>query len=110
VLTAFQSVEDQLSTLRILEQESKQQADAVRWAERSLELANAQYTGGITTYLQVITAQTFALQNELTAVQLNTRRMTASASLIEALGGGWDVSQLPSTKDVTPVKAKNNTR
>jgi NodT family efflux transporter outer membrane factor (OMF) lipoprotein len=107
VLTAFQNVEDQLSTLRILEQESRQQADAVRWAQRSLELANAQYTGGITTYLQVITAQTFALQNELTAVQLNTRRMTASVSLIQGLGGGWDTSQMPSAKDVTPAYKKD---
>jgi NodT family efflux transporter outer membrane factor (OMF) lipoprotein len=110
VLTAFQNVEDQLSTLRILERESRQQADAVRYAERSLELANAQYTGGITTYLQVITAQTFALQNELTAVQLNTRRMTASVSLIQGLGGGWDVSKLPSGKDVTPAYGGKNTK
>jgi NodT family efflux transporter outer membrane factor (OMF) lipoprotein len=110
VLTAFQNVEDELSTLRILERESGQQADAVRYAERSLELANAQYTGGITTYLQVITAQTFALQNELTAVQLNTRRITASVSLIQALGGGWDVSKLPSGKDVTPAYGGKNTK
>jgi outer membrane protein TolC len=110
VLTAFQNVEDNLAALRVLEQESGQQAAAVRYADRSLELANAQYQGGITTYLQVITAQTAALQNQLTAVQINTRRMTASASLIQALGGGWDLSQLPSTKDVTPVKGKNNTR
>jgi NodT family efflux transporter outer membrane factor (OMF) lipoprotein len=110
VLTAFQNVEDELSTLRILERESGQQADAVRYAERSLELANAQYTGGITTYLQVITAQTFALQNELTAVQLNTRRITASVSLIQALGGGWDVSKLPSGKDVTPAYNGKNTK
>lgn len=110
VLTAFQNVEDELSTLRILERESGQQADAVRYAERSLQLANAQYTGGITTYLQVITAQTFALQNELTAVQLNTRRITASVSLIQALGGGWDVSKLPSGKDVTPAYNGKNTK
>jgi NodT family efflux transporter outer membrane factor (OMF) lipoprotein len=101
VLTAFQNVEDELSTLRILERESGQQADAVRYAERSLELANAQYTGGITTYLQVITAQTFALQNEL---------ITASVSLIQALGGGWDVSKLPSGKDVTPAYGGKNTK
>jgi NodT family efflux transporter outer membrane factor (OMF) lipoprotein len=110
VLTAFQNVEDELSTLRILERESGQQADAVRYAERSLQLANAQYTGGITTYLQVITAQTFALQNELTAVQLNTRRITASVSLVQALGGGWDVSKLPSGKDLTPAYGGKNTK
>ncbi len=103
VLTAFQSVEDNIATLRILEQESREQANAVRYAERSLQLANAQYTGGITTYLQVITAQEAALANERTAVQINTRRITASVSLIQALGGGWDVSKLPSAKDVTPA-------
>ena len=93
VLTAFQQVEDQLAALRILEQEAGQQANAVQYAEKSLELANAQYQGGITTYLQVITAQAIALQNEVTAVELKTRRMTASVSLIQALGGGWDTSK-----------------
>jgi NodT family efflux transporter outer membrane factor (OMF) lipoprotein len=106
VLTAFQNVEDDLSTLRILEQESREQADAVRYAERSLELANAQYQGGITTYLQVIASQAVALSNERTAVQINTRRVAASVSLIQALGGGWDVSQLPSASDVSPIKPK----
>lgn len=106
VLTAFQNIEDDLSTLRILEQESREQAAAVRYAERSLELANAQYQGGITTYLQVIIAQTAALANERVAVQINTRRVTASVSLIQALGGGWDVSQLPSAKDVSPIRPK----
>jgi outer membrane protein TolC len=105
VLTAFQQVEDQLAALRILETEAQQQAAAVRYAERSLELANAQYQGGITTYLQVITAQETALQNEVTAVQLKTRRMTASVSLIQALGGGWDSSKLPTPQQVTPQKA-----
>jgi NodT family efflux transporter outer membrane factor (OMF) lipoprotein len=110
VLTAFQNVEDQLSTLRILEQESREQADAIRYSERALDLANAQYQGGITTYLQVITAQTTALQNERTGVQINTRRMTASVSLIQALGGGWDVSKLPTVKEVTPAYGGKNTR
>jgi NodT family efflux transporter outer membrane factor (OMF) lipoprotein len=104
VLTAFQQVEDQLAAVRILEQEAQQQALAVRYAERSLELANAQYQGGITTYLQVITAQEIALQNEVAAVQLKTRRMTASVSLIQALGGGWDSSKLPTPQQVTPRK------
>ena len=105
VLTAFQQVEDQLSTLRILAQEAQEQAGAVTYAERSLQLANAQYQGGITTYLQVITAQAIALSNELTAVQLKTKRMTASVSLVQALGGGWSSSQLPTQQDVTPQKA-----
>ncbi len=104
VLTAFQQVEDQLAALRILEQEAGQQASAVQYAEKSLSLANAQYQGGITTYLQVITAQAIALQNEVTAVELKTRRMTASVSLIQALGGGWDTSKLPTPQQVTPQK------
>lgn len=105
VLTAFQQVEDQLAALRVLEQEAEQQAGAVNFAERSLQLANAQYEGGIANYLQVISAQEIALANEVTAVQLRTRRMTASVSLIQALGGGWDASQLPTPKQVTPQKA-----
>ncbi len=96
VLTAFQDVEDNLAALRVLSDESKQQDAAVKSAERSLELANNRYKGGITTYLEVITAQSVALTNERTAVQLLSRRMAASVGLVKALGGGWDVSSLPS--------------
>jgi NodT family efflux transporter outer membrane factor (OMF) lipoprotein len=104
VLTAFQNVEDNLAALRILEQEAREQAQAVGYATRSLQLANAQYTGGITTYLQVITAEEIALSNQVTEVQLKTKRMMASVSLIQALGGGWEASQLPTPKEVTPQK------
>jgi len=104
VLTAFQQVEDQLAALRILDQESKEQAGAVAYAERSLQLAVNQYEGGITNYLQVITAQEIALANEVTAVQLKTRLMTASVSLVQALGGGWDASTLPTREQITPKK------
>jgi|SRR5579872_4352467 len=104
VLTAFQNVEDNLAALRYLEEESAQQAAAVGYAERSLQLAQNRYQGGITTYLEVITAQAVALGNERTAVVLQTRRMTASVALVQALGGGWDISKLPTTKDVTPQK------
>jgi NodT family efflux transporter outer membrane factor (OMF) lipoprotein len=104
VLTAFQNVEDNLSTLRVLEQESIQQAAAVTAAERALELAINQYQGGITAYLQVITAQATALQNEQTAVQLLTRRMVACVSLIQAVGGDFNVSGLPTPQEVAPWK------
>jgi len=104
VLTAFQNVEDNLSTLRVLEQESLEQAAAVTAAERSLELANNQYQGGITAYLQVITAQAIALSNEETAVQLLTRRMAACVSLIQAIGGDFKVSGLPTPQEVAPWK------
>jgi NodT family efflux transporter outer membrane factor (OMF) lipoprotein len=102
VLNAFQNVEDNLAALRYLEQESREQAAAVTYAERSLQLAQNRYQGGITTYLEVITAQAVALTNERTAVSLQTRRMQASVALIQALGGGWDTAQLPTTKQVTP--------
>jgi NodT family efflux transporter outer membrane factor (OMF) lipoprotein len=89
VLTAFQGVEDNLAALRILEGEAKQQDNAVKAAETSLRLAIEQYKGGIATYLQVITAQSAALTDEITAVNILTRRMTAAVQLIQALGGGW---------------------
>jgi len=100
VLTAFQQVEDSLSALRILEQEAKAVDDAVRAAEQSLTISTAQYKAGTATYLQVITAQTFALQNERTAVDVLTRRLNSSVLLIEAMGGGWDASLLPSRRDL----------
>lgn len=95
VLTAFQQVEDSLSDLRVLQDESKTQDAAVAAANRSLEQATNRYKGGIENYLTVITAQTAVLTNERTAVTLLTRRMTSTVLLVKALGGGWDVSKLP---------------
>jgi NodT family efflux transporter outer membrane factor (OMF) lipoprotein len=100
VLNAFQEVEDDLAALRILEQEDREQTEAVRLAARSLELAMYRYQGGITTYLEVITAQSADLLNERTAVSILTRRMVTSVLLIKALGGGWSVSALPSTQQL----------
>jgi len=100
VLTAFQQVEDNLAALRILEQEAAATDSAVTDAEESLAISTDQYKAGIATYLQVIAAQTFALQNEKSAVDILTRRMTASVLLIEALGGGWDASQLPTRTEI----------
>ena len=100
VLTAFQQVEDNLSALRILEQEAATAAQAVASSERALAVSTAQYKAGTTSYLTVITEQAIALNSERTAVELLTRRLTASVLLVQALGGGWDVSQLPTTKDV----------
>ncbi len=94
-LTAFQEVEDNLSSLRILEQELAKQREATASAENSLELSLNRYKGGLVTYLEVITAQSIALTNERTEVDLLRRRMDASVLLIKALGGGWDVSKLP---------------
>lgn len=95
VLTAFQQVEDNLASLRILAQEIQQQDTAVKSAERNLGLATDRYKLGIDPYLNVITAQTTLLTNQQTAVNLRIQQMTSSVQLIEALGGGWDASQLP---------------
>jgi NodT family efflux transporter outer membrane factor (OMF) lipoprotein len=100
VLTAFQQVEDSLAALRILADESVTVDLAVDSSERALAVSTAQYKAGTTSFLTVITAQATALNAERTAVQLLTRRLTASVSLVQALGGGWDASQLPGTKDV----------
>lgn len=92
VLTAFQEVEDNLSTLRILSQELQQQNAAVESSQRYLTLANARYQSGLDSYLNVITAQTTLLSNQRTAMNLQMQQLTASVQLIKALGGGWDVS------------------
>jgi NodT family efflux transporter outer membrane factor (OMF) lipoprotein len=101
VLTAFQQVEDNLATLRVLEHEAKAEADTVDAANRALEISVNQYKAGTNSYLQVITSQTAALQAQRTALDLLGRRMTTSVLLIEALGGGWDASQLPSVPSLT---------
>jgi outer membrane protein TolC len=89
-----------LAQLRILSEEAEITDQAVKFARQSLEISTEQYTGGLTNYLQVITAQTSALQNQLTAVNILARRKVASVSLVQALGGGWDQSQLPSSQDL----------
>jgi NodT family efflux transporter outer membrane factor (OMF) lipoprotein len=100
VLTAFQQVEDDLSTLRILAIQIQQQDAAVKSAERNLNVATDRYRLGIDPYLNVITAQTSFLTNQQTAVNLHIQQMTASVQLVEALGGGWDTSQLPSARNL----------
>lgn len=99
-LTALQQVEDNLAALRILEQEAQQQKEATASALESLQVFTDRYIGGADPYLQVLTAQTFALQNERKDVDILRRRIDASVLLIKALGGGWNVSQLPA---VTPL-------
>ncbi|MGA2389959.1 MAG: efflux transporter outer membrane subunit [Candidatus Sulfotelmatobacter sp.] len=94
-LTAFQEVEDNLAELRILEHEAQQQDQAIASSKDSLQLFTHRYKGGVDTYLQVITAQTILLGNELNAIDILRRRMDASALLVKALGGGWEASKLP---------------
>ncbi|HEX4783549.1 MAG TPA: efflux transporter outer membrane subunit [Candidatus Sulfotelmatobacter sp.] len=95
VLTGFQQVEDNLAAVRILENEAKVQNEAVGAAQRSLDLSVTRYKGGVTSYLEVITAQSAALTDEVTAVNILGRRMANTVLLIQALGGGWDRSSLP---------------
>jgi NodT family efflux transporter outer membrane factor (OMF) lipoprotein len=95
VLTAFQEVEDNLAALRILQDEAKTEDAAVAAAEHSLDLSNNRYRGGVANYLEVTTAQSAALSDEVTALNILIRRMSASVLLVKAIGGGWNVSQIP---------------
>jgi NodT family efflux transporter outer membrane factor (OMF) lipoprotein len=100
VLTAFQQVEDNLAALRILAREIQQQDTAVASAERLLAIATDRYQLGLDPYLDVISAQTALLSDRQTAVNLRMQQLTAGVQLIEALGGGWEVSQLPTSNNI----------
>jgi NodT family efflux transporter outer membrane factor (OMF) lipoprotein len=100
VLTAFQQVEDNLASLRILEEEAGADDKAVQAAAQSLEITTEQYRNGTADYLQVITAQTALLSAQASSISILTNRMVANVSLVEALGGGWDASQLPSPQQL----------
>ncbi len=95
VLNAFQEVEDSLAAIRIYQQESVSQQAAVVSARNSTRISTNRYKGGVTTYLEVLTAQTAQLSNERTQADLTTKQFAASVQLVRALGGGWDTSQLP---------------
>jgi len=104
VLTAFQQVEDNLAALRVLENEAQAEDLAVKAAQNSLDISTYQYKAGTVNYLTVITEQAILLQDQVQAVSILTRRMSASVLLIEALGGGWDASTLPTLHDVAQSK------
>jgi len=95
VFLAFEDVEDQLASLRVLEQEAVAEQAAVASAQHSFAISNQRYKGGVTSYLEVLTAEQTLLQNQQTAVGLQTRQFVASVGLIRSLGGGWDVGQMP---------------
>jgi NodT family efflux transporter outer membrane factor (OMF) lipoprotein len=95
VLTAYQQVEDNLVALRVLSHEQEQQRQATASAVESERIFNNRYVGGVDTYLQVITAQTSALQNQRNDIDILRRRMDATVLLVKVLGGGWDRTQLP---------------
>lgn len=95
VLTALQQVEDNLAALRILEQESGKVNETVAASNRELNIATAEYKAGTVSYLNVLTAQATLLSAQETVITLLSRRLVASVTLVQALGGGWDTSRLP---------------
>ena len=100
VLSAFQEVEDSLAAVHILSAEAKQQEAAVNAATRLLDISMNQYRGGVATYLQVTISQAALLSNQRASVDIGQRQMIANVSLVKALGGGWNDSQLPSNSDL----------
>ncbi len=106
VLTAFQQVEDNLAALRVLSKEIQEQDTAIESARRSLKLATDRYRLGIDPYLNVITAQTTLFSNQQTAVNLRITQIVDSVQLIEALGGGWDASTLPTSQQIISRQAQ----
>jgi len=100
VLTAFQQVEDNLSALRILEQVIYQQNEAIDSAGRNLVEAEVRYKSGLDPYINVISAQTALLNNQQAAVSFREQQMVAAVQLIKAVGGGWDISEIPTAKEI----------
>jgi outer membrane protein TolC len=99
-LAAFQQIEDQLTELRILAQQAEVQDKAVAAAREAERIINNQYLTGTVAYTSVIVAEQTALADAETAVNIRQSRLVASAALIQALGGGWNVSQLPSREQI----------
>jgi NodT family efflux transporter outer membrane factor (OMF) lipoprotein len=109
VLSAFQQVEDGLAEVRILSKEIQQEQQAVDSAQTYLKLEQARYDTGVDPYLDVLLAQTTVLADQQTLNNLQVEQMTYAVALVEALGGGWDRSQLPSPQQVTQKPAKSET-
>ena len=109
MLTAFQQVEDALATLRILTQQIQQQHQAVESARVALDLEMNRYQTGLDPYINVVTEQNTLLSAQLTLAQIEIQRATASVQLIQALGGGWDATQLPTPRQVTAKPEKVDT-
>ena len=100
VLAAFQQTEDNLAALRLLTQEIEQEQETVSSAQRFVDVASARYKTGLDPYLNVFTAQAILLANQQTVITLRVQQMTSSVQLIESLGGGWSVTQLPTEQQV----------
>jgi NodT family efflux transporter outer membrane factor (OMF) lipoprotein len=109
VLTAFQQVEDYLAAVRILSQQVIRQQEAVNSSQTYVKLEMGRYNTGIDPYVNVVTAQTTLLTNQQNLANLQIQEMTASVELIQALGGGWDRSQLPTPAQVTQPPSRSGT-
>ena len=109
VLTAFQQVEDALAAVRILSQQIRRQQEAVDSSQMFVRLELGRYDNGIDPYIDVVIAQTTLLSNRQSLAALQVQEMTASVQLIEALGGGWDRSQLPTPARITEKPSKSET-
>ena len=109
VLTAFQQVEDSLASVRLLSQQILRQQQAVESSAEALKLETARYELGLDPYLLVVTTQTTLLSNQQVLTSLHVQEMSASVQLIEALGGGWDRSQLPTPSEVSKKLDKTET-
>jgi outer membrane protein TolC len=109
VLTAFQQVEDSLAEVRILSKEIQQEQQAVNSAQTFLKLEQGRYDTGIDPYIDVLIAQTTVLSDQQTLNNLEVEQMAAAVALVEALGGGWDRSQLPTPQQVTEKPLKTDT-
>jgi NodT family efflux transporter outer membrane factor (OMF) lipoprotein len=107
VLTAFQQVEDYIATLRATSQQIIREDQAVKSAQRSLDLETARYETGIDPYIDVLSTQTTLFNDQQTQISLRVSEMTAAVELIQALGGGWNANQLPSPKTITTPAAAN---
>jgi outer membrane protein TolC len=100
VLAAFQQTEDNLAALRLLTKEIEQEQETVASAQRFVDVASVRYKTGLDPYLNVFTAQAILLANQQTVIMLRVQQMTSSVQLIESLGGGWNVTQLPTEQQV----------
>ncbi|MGA8190813.1 MAG: efflux transporter outer membrane subunit, partial [Candidatus Sulfotelmatobacter sp.] len=109
VLAAFQQVEDSLAEVRILSKEIQQEQQAVNSAQTYLKLEQARYETGVDPYVDVLIAQTTVLADQQILNTLQVQQITSAVALVEALGGGWDRSQLPNTQQVTQKPTKSET-
>ncbi len=110
VLTAFQQVEDYLAETRILSQQIQQQRLAVDSAQNALNLEMGRYQTGIDPYINVVTLQNTLFSNQQTLTSLQINQMTGAIQLVEALGGGWDTTQLPTPAQVTAAPSKADSK